>query len=53
MKNSNKKIINSMKILGMGLLFLAIPGSTLYLPWLIHQIKNNKVKEEPNTILGI
>lgn len=53
MENKDKKIGTAIKIIGAGLLFLAIPGSTLALPWLIQKIKNNNKKEESNPILGI
>jgi len=53
MENIDKKMNNGMKILGAGLLFLVIPGSALALPWLIHKLKKNNKKEEPNPILGI
>ena len=53
MENKDKKIVNGIKILGVGLLFLVIPGSTLALPWLIQKIRKSNKKEEPNPILGI
>jgi hypothetical protein len=53
MENTDKKIVNGIKILGVGLLFLVIPGSTLALPWLIQKfIKDNK-KDSSNEVLGI
>jgi len=53
MENKDKKMSNGMKILGASLLFLAIPGSALALPWLIQKfIKDNK-KSSSNEILGI
>jgi hypothetical protein len=53
MENKDKKMSNGMKILGASLLFIAIPGSALALPWLIQKmIKNNK-KDPTNEVLGI
>lgn len=53
MENSDKKMSNGMKILGASLLFLAIPGSALAIPWLIHKIIKNNKKDPTNQILGI
>jgi len=54
MKTEHKdKMNNGMKILGASLLFIAIPGSFLALPWLIHKFKKNSEKEKSNFILGI
>jgi hypothetical protein len=53
MENKDKKMSTGMKILGASLLFLAIPGSALALPWLIHKIKKNNTKDQTNEILGI
>jgi hypothetical protein len=54
MENNDKKMSNGMKMLGASLLFLAIPGSALALPWLIQKIKKNyEKKDSTNQILGI
>ena len=53
MENKDKKMSNGMKILGASLLFLAIPGSALALPWLIQKIIKNNKKEPTNEVLGI
>jgi hypothetical protein len=41
-----KKFNNGMKILGMSLIFLAVPGSALMLPFLLKKIKSKKVQKE-------
>jgi len=54
MENTDKKIVNGIKILGVGLLFLVIPGSTLALPWLIQKfVKDSKKEDSSNEVLGI
>ena len=53
MENTDKKISNGIKILGVGLLFLVIPGSTLALPWLIQKFIKDSKKNSSNEILGI
>ena len=54
MEKNGKKISNGIKILGASLLFLAIPGSALAIPWLIQKfIKNNKKEDPSNEVLGI
>ena len=53
MENKDKKMSNGMKILGASLLFLAIPGSALALPWLIQKIIKNKKNDPTNEVLGI
>ena len=54
MKTNDKKLNNGMKILGASLLFLAIPGSAIALPWIIWNYRK-KLKKEPSkeTVLGI
>ena len=51
MENTDKKMSNGIKILGASLLFLAIPGSALALPWLIQKIRKINInlgkKESP------
>ena len=56
MKKSEKKWSNGMKILGVSLLLLAVPGSTIVIPALINNfVKNRKSKDEDNKeeFLGI
>jgi hypothetical protein len=53
MENTDKKIVNGIKILGVGLLFLVIPGSAFALPWLVQKIRKSTKKDSSNEILGI
>ena len=56
MEKTNNKLTNGMKILGASLLFLAIPGSAIAIPWIIYNYnkKNKKEKEDKEEpILGI
>jgi len=53
MEKEEKKSNNGMKILGASLLFLAIPGSALALPWLYYKYKKSKEEKKSNVILGI
>ena len=53
MENTDKKIVNGIKILGVGLLFLVIPGSAFALPWLVQKIRKSNKKDTSNEILGI
>ena len=53
MENTDKKISSGMKILGVSLLFLVIPGSAFALPWLIQKIRKSNKKDSSNEVLGI
>ena len=53
MEKEENKVNNGMKILGASLLFLAIPGSALALPWLYFKYKKSKEEKKSNVILGI
>ena len=53
MENKDKKMSNGMKILGASLLFLAIPGSAIAIPWLIQKMLKNNKKDPTNEVLGI
>ncbi len=53
MESTDKKVNNGIKILGASLLFLAIPGSAIALPWLYYKYLRNKRKEKTEPILGI
>ena len=53
MEKEENKVSNGMKILGASLLFLAIPGSALALPWLYFKYKKSKGEKKSNVILGI
>jgi hypothetical protein len=53
MEKEKNKVSNGMKILGASLLFLAIPGSALALPWLYFKYKKSKEEKKSNVILGI
>ena len=53
MEKTNNKVSNGMKILGAGLLFLAIPGSALAIPWLIYNYRKKISKQKEDPILGI
>jgi hypothetical protein len=53
MENKDKKISNGIKIIGVGLLLLVVPGSTLALPWLIQKFIKDSKKDSSNEILGI
>jgi hypothetical protein len=53
MESTDKKMNNGIKILGASLLFLAIPGSALALPWIYYKFLKNRKKEKSESILGI
>lgn len=54
MKTNDKKLNNGMKILGASLLFLAIPGSAIAIPWIIWNYRKKMKKESSEEpILGI
>ena len=42
MEKEENKVSNGMKILGASLLFLAIPGSAIAIPWMIYNYRNKK-----------
>jgi hypothetical protein len=51
MKTTEKRWNNGMKILGVSLLLLIVPGSTFLLPFMLG--KKLKPKDKSNEILGI
>ena len=53
MENKDKKISNGIKIIGVGLLLLVVPGSTLALPWLIQKFIKDSKKDSSNEILEV
>jgi hypothetical protein len=53
MEKKGKKLSNGMKILGVSLLLLVIPGSTLLLPYLLKPSKKSNDEDKTNEVLGI
>jgi hypothetical protein len=46
METTNQKIYKGIKILGVGLLFLVIPGSAIAIPWVVKKFAK-KIKDNP------